>query len=123
VQHWHNLRPRTQHQIHQEIAAALRRNEVGNVIHIAMWQDVAQLPLAGMMTGPLPTIPYAEAVIGVDVVLALIDEVEATYPSDVFPDTGTTPDALAGMMARLVCAQLRDRFRDIVDAVANGDAP
>jgi len=119
-QHWHALRPRTQHLIHREIHEALERNAAGDVIDVRMWQDVLRLPLVGVLIAPLPTIGRDQAVIGVDAMLALIDEVEARYPPDVFPEQGTTPDALAGTMARLVCAQLRDLLHDRVDAVVEG---
>lgn len=111
-QHWHTLRPRTQHLIHGEIREAIARNEAGDVIDVAMWHDVLRLPLVGVLIGPLPTIRRSEAVIGVDAVLALIDDVEAVYPPEVSSD--------AALLARLVCVQLRDRFQGIVGAVAAG---
>ena len=39
--------------------------------------------------------------------LALLDETAAAYPTDVFADDGTTPDAIGARMARHLCAELR----------------
>lgn len=40
-------------------------------------------------------------------VFEVIDTVKAQYPASVFPDNGTSPDAKAGMVARLICDNIK----------------
>lgn len=51
----------------------------------------------------LPNVPA----IAIDRVLAIVDEVEAMYPEDVFLPDSTSPDALAAKGARVACAAIR----------------
>lgn len=52
-------------------------------------------------------------------VFEVIDTVKAQYPASVFPDNGTSPDAQAGMVARLIC----DNIKREMEIMFNEDAP
>ncbi len=64
-----------------------------------------------------------QATVSLRSVLAVLDEYEAHYPTDVFPEKGTSPDCAGARFARTVIRGIRHDIREQANVVLNDSGP